>query len=223
MDLSREQLAALPYTGSAPFAGGLTAEDYRIQYQQHGKAFRWWKAYEAADGQTGPNGEPRNRDERILVEQELNGAKCLLYSTKFDMMDEQFGLLPAGSTSISVLPDECELQRKDRLQFPDVLRMQREITTRTGANAVLLYAPSQILKVLSGSAVVPPSAYEMTAGGLLWKSGAPAIGASFTIEYRYVGTWEYLFDEQGTVQRGVDALPLPQRGVIRLMRAGEME
>lgn len=221
--LSVAELLTLPYSGSSASAKGMTAEDFRAQMHEHGKVFRWWKAYDAEQGGAIP-GAVHERNGRAYVEQTLPaGAKCFLHSTKFDMMDEQFGLLPAGSTAISVMPDEVELSRLDRLRVPDVLRLQGESLTRTGTNAVLLYPPSQILKVFSGGAEVSPTAYEMTPSGLLWKIGAPAVGASFSIEYRFVPTWEFLFSEQGVIQRGTDGVALPQRGVIRQMRAGETE
>lgn len=216
-----EELLAMPYAGGG---AAIDADSYRIQYRQHGKAFRWWKAYHAEVGHVGPSGEVRERNGRVYVEQVLApDVRCMVYQTNYDVVDETFGLIPKGSTGISVLPDECELARLDRVQLVDVLRLQRELVTRDGANVSLLHPPIEVLRVLADGAVVSPSAYALTANGLLWNEGAPAVGASIGVEYHYCPLWEYLPNEQGVVQRGQDGSALPQRGAIRALQAGESD
>lgn len=221
--LSTQELNALPYSGSSPFATGLTGADYRAQHQQHGQPFRWWKAWRAPQGVTGPGGELRERNQRLYIGQTMAaGVHCLFYQTQRNIMHPELGMVPAGHTAISVLPDECELAYLDRIAPTAVQWRERAYLKRgaTDTDALLHKTAAAIGAVLLNGEYADPDNYTLAAGGagIRWLSGAPAAGTNYAVEYHYHPLFEFLGNEQGIMQIGKDGVPLPQRGLVRLVQ-----
>jgi|GEM_PF-3572169 len=224
-----EELNALPFTGGDPFSGGLVSRDYRSQYEQHGYPLRWWKGFQAPNGATGPNGEARNDQGRIYVEQThgndgtpMEDCRCMLYRTRRDIYVPDFGLFEKGSTSVSVLPEQVEFARLDRVAFPEVTWIARDFITRGNTNTDTLTQPpvKSIDKVLfypaNGNAIViDPDAYEAMDNGIKWLHNEIPYNGVYSVEYHYLPIFEWLMVEDlGVVQRGSDRSKLPQRGLI---------
>lgn len=219
-----EELNALPYTGSSPFATGLTGGDYRGQMRQHGQPFRWWKAWRAPQGAVGPNGEVRERNQRLYIEQELeSGVHCLFYQTQRDLLHPDLGMVPAGHSAVSVMPDECELAYLDRIAPVWVAWRERVYLKRgSGESDALLHKTvASIDSVLVNGDYADSNDYELVeGGGVGWLNNVPALGTSYAVEYRYHPLFEFLGNEQGVMQIGKDGVLLPQRGLLRLVVPG---
>ncbi len=220
-----EELNALPYTGSSPFATGLTGGDYREQMRQHGQPFRWWKAWRASQGVTGPHGEVRERNQRLYIEQELeSGVHCLFYQTQRNLLHPDLGMVPAGHSAVSVLPDECELAYLDRIA-PVWVAWRERVYLKRGSgtvDALLHKTVASIDAVLVDGDYANNGDYALAenGGGIEWLNNAPTAGANYAVEYRYHPLFEFLGNEQGVMQIGKDGVLLPQRGLLRLVVPG---
>jgi len=221
-----EELAAMDY---APPQDAFTSRDYLAQYQAHGYPLRWWKSYSAPDDATGPNGEQRNDQGRIYIEQTAGNdstpiadCRCMLYRTERAVYVPDFGLFEKGSTSISVLPEQVEFARLDRVAFPEVTWIARDFVTRGNTDTDTLTQPPVVVidKVLyypaSGNAVViDPDSYVAVDGGINWLDDSIPLNGVYSVEYHYLPIFEWLMvEDMGVVQRGTDRSKLPQRGLI---------
>ena len=222
-ELTAAEIAALGYSGPSAGTVGITADDYRAQYQQHGRRLRWWKAFLCGDeliGEViGPGGEMVERNGYVYIEQVLaDDVRCMLYQTKRDFFDPEFGVVPKGSTGISVLPDEIELARLDRVALTDSAWIGRDYVKRgDGEIDELVRQPVvSISQVLFNGNFLNAANYISASNGVRWMGGQLAEGSLYSIEYRYLPMFEFLGEEQGVVQRGADGSFLPQRGAVNL-------
>jgi hypothetical protein len=225
-----EQLAALPYGGPSAFAKGLTAEDYRREYREHGHRLRWWRNYPAPPGAVGPNGEQREVNGRIYVEQNLpSTVRCLSYRTERQLNDENFGVIETGATAIAVLPDEVWLRPYDRVAFPDVFWPHCECPQRGGgaSDSFALWPVRSIAEIrrAANGALINPNAYAISADKkhIEWQSGAISEGEFYLVEYFYEPRFEFQVQEQSVMQIGSDGKYLPQRGTLRIVPPSEIE
>jgi hypothetical protein len=207
------ELIALDYEQS-PAQAGLSAEEYRTQYEAHGLTFRFLAAIKAPSGWSGVG-----KDGMIYNEQSLaSTVRCMVYQTSRDFYDaEQNILYPRGSTGISTMPDEVQFARYDRIILTAAKWFTREIVTRaaSGNDALNHPYPHSIVRVRINNTVQATTRYQMTSGAVQWLNNAPATGTNYAVEYLYHPVYEFLGNEQGVVQQGSDGLFLPQRGVFR--------
>lgn len=215
------QLISASYTGAGPFAEGLTADDYRDQIGEHGETCRWWKAFKAPDGTTGPNGETVERNGLLYIEQTIpSTVRVYVSETQREVYDPEFGLLTKGQTQIACMPDEIELARGDRVLLNSRLMKERIAVTATGAtNSLQRRHVSAIVEVIHGGAVLAASRYTLSTlangtGQINWTGTAPT--GTVLIEFRYNPLYVYLDVSDRNPPRGADGERLPQRGILTL-------
>ena len=174
---------------------------------------------------TGPSGELRERNQRLYIEQELeSGVHCLFYQTQRNLLHPDLGMVPAGHTAISVVPDECELAYLDRVAPTSIAWRERVYLKRgvTDTDALLHKTVASIDSVMVDGDYADADAYALAenGGGITWLANAPSAGTSYAVEYRYHPLFEFLGNEQGVMQIGKDGVLLPQRGLLRLVVPG---
>jgi hypothetical protein len=204
----------------APFAQGLTAEDFAARHQEHGEPFRYWHALE----KKGANKNGKSYEEAVLG----GSARGLFHSTRQEIETADFGRLPVGSTQFSCLPEVVEITAGGRLlrSAGQQARIGRATITRgSGAIDVLPHRfVSEIVRVVWGEATVATELYEAASaaspddadrGGIRWLGGAPAAGAVLLVEYRYQPFYLCLGDGMQSEPIGADGALLPQRVLLR--------
>jgi hypothetical protein len=225
---TKAELLALDYSGTSPQSSGMTAEDYRREYRLHGRPVRWWKAVYLPEGETGPDGEAREKNGYCFIEQltaidgvtALTEIRAMFWGTQRMFPHEQFGVVSRGSQEIGVLPDEIHLAKPDRVCLTDVAWLQRQFVTRGATDTDLLtFKPvAEIVSVVVEGEVVSVEDYEDVDTGIRWLSGAPSAGTKYHVEYKHHPLFEFLGSEKQIVQKGADGLYLPQRGTIQFIQ-----
>lgn len=177
------ELAALTYTGPSPFAQGLLVEDYRHEYAQpgQGERVRYFPARQADPGTSG-----RDRTGRLYTEQLycadgttlISAVRVMVWETTQDIEDAEFGLLPAGTTMLSVIPDEIPAARLDRFVLPDRRIVVRRVLTRgddfddsifNDASASIPTPVDSIVRVWRNNIVYRPEIdYTLTNNNIEW-------------------------------------------------------
>ena len=215
--LSKSDLLALPYTVAGAEREGLTAEDYRRQFRLEGEPIMWWKAFAANAGVLGPNGEVPDKGGRIYVQQTLDPVvRVMITRTTRELMDEEFGVLPKGSTAIACLPDEILLSPKDRVLLVNRRYAGRTMIVASGdaTDPLPFQNIASITSVLGASGLVSASNYAVSAAGtgITWSGTPPTGNVSVELLYQPLYIYLDLYDQNPPV--GHDALFLPQRGVL---------
>lgn len=199
------ELAAMPYGGVARTAMSLDAAGFRTEYQQHGETVRWWKGYLTATGA------------RNFVEQTLaDTVRVMVYNSRREFEDAEFGLIAKGTTMISVLPDEIEACHGDRFCLTHAKRakLRRGHFIRQGSIDPLPYSPvASIARVVnaSGTVLVLGTDYAVASGGagIEFLTNSVAVGASYAIDWRAYSTFEVLTGGERDSPIGADNLQLP--------------
>lgn len=227
--LSKAALLALPYDGVSASTVGLTAEDYRREYRLHGRPIRWWKALHVGVGNTGPDDIRPEQNGYCYIEQEtlldgeteLAGLKvAVFWNTQKGVPHQQWGYVSVNSTEISVLPDEIELARMDRLCPADVsVRRNVQITKVSGSHDLLPFKPvAEITSIVANGVTLSAASYEVEAQGIHWLSAIPNAGTKLVVEYRDNPQFEVTGTDKGLMQKGADELYLPQRCTIQALQ-----
>jgi hypothetical protein len=139
-----------------------------------------------------------------------------------------FGLLPAGSTMLSCLPEVVEVSPGGRLlrTSAEQARTGRATVVRGGGSldALPRRFVTAILKVSVNGVDVAPSRYEAASangpndadvGGVRWLSDAPVAGSKMFVLFRYLPFYRCLGEAMQSAPVGEDGLLLPQRVLLR--------
>lgn len=204
------ELAASSYTGQHISQSGMTSEDYRVQCAFHGETVRYFQSRLGADG------------ERTLIEVTLAATvRVMRYNTVRDWVDEEYGLISKGSTSLSVLPDEIDPMRGDRFILTAAKRVMRHQTAavRTGSTDTLPYQPVASIERVTdagGNVLVVDVDYSADETGITWLTNAVAEEESYAVIWKAHPSYLWLAEEDKPGPIGTDDLQLPRRGVVKL-------
>lgn len=232
------QLNALAFTGGDPFMGGFVESDWLGwdygTYTLHGKPFEWWKSFKLRSNLVtakGTGGETASNDELLHIKQTtaidgvtpMDDVRCMVYSTSEDMVDNEFGIIPKGTTSISNIPSQVIFSRYDQVLLSGNVKFTNEnlIRAATGDDVLLqsnIVAIDRVMKVAANvnGVIVPAAEYSLASGKLHWISSATvSTGDYYSVIYRYQPLYQWLEQgNQGVMQIGADGKALPQRGVL---------
>ena len=227
----------MPY-GKAAFGQGITLDDYRKEFRQHGERIRHDRALVGMPlDARGPNGEVPDGNGTLYIENPLpEGVRVLISQTESDITDSEWGIFKAGSTSIACCLDELELARLDRVTLLDRQVFARQSFKPSGAASDELNRPfvSALVSVLAGTGALVTDAFgnssieweeQPTEGAgtlvtdafgnssILWNGEPPE---KCTIELRYHPRYIWLAIGDKYPPIGADGKPLPQRGILTL-------
>jgi hypothetical protein len=193
------------------------AEKYRSLHRRRGEPFLWDKSFECGCPDI-RQCDVCDKDGQAYVRQTVDSAtRILIHDTVSDMQEREFGLIPAGQTPFSVMPDEAYIGRLDRITLPSRERiMQQEVVRGNTATDSLLYAPVTINDVRQGDTTF--TEYELTATGIEWVGDAPAEGEKYAIEYTYRPVFVFLGDNDRMPRPDKNGVLMPQRGLLMIYR-----
>lgn len=162
---------------------GFSAEKWRAWHRKRGERYRWIKAMPCGceDVRTCA---VCDRGGRVYLEQTLpEAARALVHRSQHAVEDEKYGLIPAGSTEISVMPDEAYPDRLDRIILLDRRIVARE-KPRRGQEAADVFIRTPVATVgevrRAGVVYRPTIDYSVTATGIEWHDiHRPLPGATY--------------------------------------------
>lgn len=209
-----------------PFSQGLTAADFAAQHEAHGETFRYWEATPQADAT-----DDSNADGNLFVEVELSGnGHGYFHTTKKEVVSEQFGLVPRGSSMMSCLPGVVELTPGGRMARTGQVWAQNVVITRGAGDTDPLpqrfvqriwgvtLADGMVADAADYEAVSADSPNDNDKGGIRWLDNAPAAGTRYTVKMGY----HPLYAVQGELiqgePNGADGQRLPQRILLKKER-----
>jgi hypothetical protein len=217
---SVKELVSMQYSGGSAL---ITAGDFRAQHQQHGERYRWFKAIPVANWR---EVEGAGRDGNLYIEQTLpEDARAFMHQTEVDFEDGELGLIPKGTSAISVMPDEAFLKRGDRISLPERrLPMIQLVTRGTGDADALLWTPvKSIIEVtLNGVAFTLGTDYQLLGNSIQWLQSKPDNGTQYTVEYFYEPMYFYIGSDR-TPRPDSGGVLMPQRGAVRMWHPTERE
>lgn len=199
------ELCALPYPGPMPFSLGLTAEDYRLRYAEHGETFRWWKATQ--DGQR-----------RVTFSEQTIPATVLGMVWQSERPYEAQGgvYIESGATMFGVLRDEAELMPGDRIALSSAKRSRlcQDVLTRMGSTVQFPFWPVASvvsIKTTAGTSLVPGTDYTATDTGITFLTNTVAVGARFIANWRAYPLYKVGVEVKRDSPIGKDGELLPLR------------
>jgi hypothetical protein len=208
---------------------------YRRQNQVYGVPVRWWRALpcECVDPDTDQPDDACNLCEangRRYVEQQIklsafdgNPSRVLVGQTKIAMVDAEFGSIKEGSTQISVMPDEIDLARLDRVSLidPGLVETVRQIIERgEGLFDAVERTPvvSISLVIRSSTVYVNGRDFASHEHGITWLTGPDAIrppeGVRYIVETQVRPVFTVLDVQSSARQSGSDGGLLPREFVL---------
>lgn len=173
------------------------------------------------------------RDGYIYESQSVpSGAKILVWNSQADMQVQEFGVIPAGSTLISYMPDEMALSRLDRITLTQRGESTQERVTRgaTATDALLLPPVVELLEVRDAAMVYEDGvSYQLTGNTIEWlvaDEGDPAIpqpaeGTPYTVWYSYRPTYVFLGAVIEPSRPDADGAPMPQHVALEAWKPQE--
>lgn len=195
--------------------GVLKGEDRRKFHQRRGERIRVWQSYLAPEGATGPNGELREANGRIYVEQPLkDGVRALIWNGQKQVQTEQWGVITVGTTMISVMPDEIHLARSYRVLplWPNRAQIGQCLLV-AGVSQLPQRWASAINRVLCNGNEVGDYQLDVNdSDGTSRLLNLPASTCSVEFKYQPVYVWNDL--ENRSAPMGSDGVPLPQIGEL---------
>lgn len=210
--LTLDAVLALPDSNNK-YPNGHLASNYRsVFYGSYmARPFRLQRAVLT------PNGTRYENVTQTLDGRPISEARCLVWETKRRVEAAEFGWITRRDTMFSVLPEDVKMFPGWRVSLFDVPEPANTRINRAGSSNALPGAPvKSVLAIYTeAGALVSASTYSVSEEGISWLSGAPAEGASLSVDYEACPWYEWLPDEQSILQRGADDSLLPQIGRIQ--------
>lgn len=214
---AQAELLADPYAASA-YGAGILSSDYRaaIYNSPLAKTLRWFVKLDTTSG------ERYEEQQTALNGSLVADVRCLVWETTIQLESAEYGQELQTATMLSVLPEEIEMDKGDLvlLTQPASARTAFNRFDRTAAAVQVLphWPCTAIFGVWVEGVRLPATAYSAVPDGIQWGVGAPAVGARFSVRWKYLPLFQWDEDEQGTLQLGADGLPLPQQGRVHLIQ-----
>lgn len=237
-------------------------ERKRGQHGRQGQSYRWFKAMPSplinpTTGSARPAGsalpvnDNRNRNNnRIYVEQTIptyvtyNGRriaacrKALVHDTQTELQHPEFGLIRVGFCRFSVLPDEANPAKYDRIVLSQRRLVGRQNVIRDkGTTGTLLDKLNHAFLVSIESIADEETTYtegtdyQLTANSdatnpfapdsVQWLAGGsrPEVGATYCIEYQFNPLYEHLDDNVNISPPDKNGRRMPQRMTLTLIQS----
>lgn len=210
--------AVAAYTGSSPFAQGLTSADYRAQIETYaqGETCTFLKGIPVDDQRNVSAAESTGR---VYITQTLAaGVQVYVYETKKEEQGGEFGVLPIGTTMLTCMPADLWPVRGDRFILTQRIDRARVLITRdTDTTDTIPHSPLvSVVEIRNGSTLYTPTTHYTVSGQTITWVGAtkPANGVRYSVELTYRPTYEYYPLSEQMPRLGADGLYLPLRGML---------
>jgi hypothetical protein len=208
-------------------------EKWRIRHRKRGERYLWFKAVRKTTNSATHNEYARNKanaggtDGIVYVEQAMDARwRALVHSTDKDIQDAEFGFIPAGTTSISVLPDETPLSRHDHIVLTD-RRLTVAEAVRRGSGTIDVLQQSRVVSITSVNQLdgvfVQGVDYVQSGDAIEWlTNNKPALDSIYNVQYSYSPVYIFL-DSHQVPRPDKNGKLMPQRGVLILEAIGRTE
>lgn len=214
--------AVAAYTGSSPFAQGLTSTDYRALIQTYGQG-ETCQFYQGIPVDSARENTSAEQGGRVYVEVDLaDGVQVFVHETTKEEQGGEWGVLPVGTTMLACMPQDMWPVRGDRFVLTTREDRARVFATRAESGMVDTIAHSPLVAVKAirngstlyvGDGADPD--YSVSGQNITWLGAArPADGVRYSVEFSYRPTFEW-FDLSTRLPRvGADGGFLTLRGML---------
>lgn len=205
------------------------AEKWRAWHRKRGERYAWRKAVPSSAYNPTGNSYTRGtgpQSGHYLIAQTVNNAwRALVHTTTRAVESPEFGLIEAGATEFSVMPDEVYVGRDDEITLLDRLVNGKAVLKRgAGSSDALPNAPvvSIVAVHVGETAKVAGTDYELDGDSIAWLDNAPDEGDSYAIEYLYNPTYVCLGASPDRLPRPAkDGALMPLRVLLTLKVIGD--
>lgn len=169
---------------------------FQAHRARHGQDARWFMALPA--GTDDPRAEATANAAGVIYEEQTlaSDVRVLRWQAEEEMTVEEFGVINAGTTIVSVLPSEIALSKGDRLMFTEAQDRRRVELLRGDTDFDTLPTPPAtsaisapvvaLLRVWQGSTTYTADThYRLTGNTVEWLSGGPDEGEKFGVSYSF--------------------------------------